>query len=406
MSTYKRGGIWWYRFKFAGQTIRESTKSASRVVARDAERARRRELEEGFNGLTKPQRAQVFSAVAEQWLAAKSAHLAPRSITIECLNLKHLNPVFGNRLLCDISADDIAAYQVIRLKEGAAPKTVNLEIGTVRAILRRNRLWANLQPDVKMLRVREDVGRALTEDEESRLLDECGKSRSRSLYAAVALALNTCMRYSEIRLLHWYQLDLRKGVITVGSSKTEAGDGRVIPINERLRTVLEFWADMFSARRPEDFVFPAEKYGAAGDSFQPCVYAVDLRKPIGDWKKAWETAKERAGVQCRFHDLRHTGCTRMLERGVPFPVVSEVMGWSASTAIRMAKRYGHIGNAARREAVGKLSSTTMCDAEGAQKWAQSRQEKPEESGKSLKRYGSSGRTRTYNPPVNSRMLCH
>ena len=59
----------------------------------------------------------------------------------------------------------------------------------------------------------------------------------------------------------------------------------------------------------------------------------------------------------------------MLEAGVPFSVVSEIMGWSASTAVRMAKRYGHIGHSARREAVDKLSSATVFDAEGAQKWA-------------------------------------
>jgi integrase len=76
-------------------------------------------------------------------------------------------------------------------------------------------------------------------------------------------------------------------------------------------------------------------------------------------------------VTCRFHDLRHTGCTRILEAGVPFGVVAEIMGWSASTAVRMAKRYGHIGQAARREAVDKLASACVFDAEGAQKWAQS-----------------------------------
>ena len=70
------------------------------------------------------------------------------------------------------------------------------------------------------------------------------------------------------------------------------------------------------------------------------------------------------------HDLRHTGCTRMLEAGVPFSVVSDIMGWSASTAVRMAKRYGHIGHSARREAVDKLSNATVFDSEGAQKWAQ------------------------------------
>lgn len=61
----------------------------------------------------------------------------------------------------------------------------------------------------------------------------------------------------------------------------------------------------------------------------------------------------------------------MLEAGVPFGVVSDIMGWSASTAVRMAKRYGHIGHSARHETVDKLSSATIFDAEGAQKWAQS-----------------------------------
>jgi hypothetical protein len=32
------------------------------------------------------------------------------------------------------------------------------------------------------------------------------------------------------------------------------------------------------------------------------------------------------------------------EAGQPFAVVAEIMGWSAGTAVRMAKRYGHIGD--------------------------------------------------------------
>ena len=43
-----------------------------------------------------------------------------------------------------------------------------------------------------------------------------------------------------------------------------------------------------------------------------------------------EAAKKRAGVQCRFHDLRHTGCTRMLEAGVAFSVLATLMGWAAN----------------------------------------------------------------------------
>jgi Phage integrase, N-terminal SAM-like domain len=182
MSVYKRGETWWYKFKFAGQTIRESAKTGSKTVAISAERIRRRELEEGFNGISKPQRAQLFTLAVENWLEAKKAHLSPRSVTIERLNLKHLKPFFGGLLLCDIKADDIAAYQSERMREEAAPKTINLEVGTLRAILRKHRLWANIQPDVQMLRASEYVGRALTQIEEKTLLNECRKSRSQSLY--------------------------------------------------------------------------------------------------------------------------------------------------------------------------------------------------------------------------------
>ena len=129
MSLYKRGEVWWYKFRFAGQPIRETSKSSSKTVARDAECARRRELELGFNRIERQQAAQLFSIAAENWLKSKRAHLAARSVIIEQANLKHLNPHFGRKLVCDISSDDVGQYQAMRLSEGAAPKTVNLEVG-------------------------------------------------------------------------------------------------------------------------------------------------------------------------------------------------------------------------------------------------------------------------------------
>jgi integrase len=388
MSVYKRCETWWYRFKFAGQPILESTKSTSKTLAKDAERVRRRELENGFNGTSKPQRAQLFGVAADAWLESKSAHLSPRTVTIEKTNLeKHLKPVLGSMLVGDIGSDDIGAYQAARLKEKAAPKTINLELGTLRAILRKHRLWAAIQPDVRMLDSSKRVGCALSPEEEAALLKECRQSRSRSLYVAVVIALGTCMRYGEIRLTRWNQIDFSKGELRVENSKTKQGEGRVIPLSPRVRMVLEFWAARFPNRKPTHFVFPLEKYGGKGndDAFGftgSIVYATDPTQSIGNWKEAWEAAKKRAGralnpeaekpelLRCRFHDLRHTGCTRMLEAGVPFFVVSDIMGWAASTAIRMSKVYGHIGNSARRDAVDKLANVTVFDAEGAQKWAQ------------------------------------
>ncbi len=127
--------------------------------------------------------------------------------------------------------------------------------------------------------------------------------------------------------------------------------------------------DFFPSREAEHYVFASEKYGGAGKDFTPKVYAADPTRPMGDWKEAWEKAKRRSGVQCRFHDLRHTGCTRMLEGGVPYPVVAAIMGWSAATTIRMTKRYGHIGQVAQRQAIELLNgisglSTTNSESSG------------------------------------------
>jgi integrase len=261
VSVYKRGDVWWYKFRFAGQIIRESSKSDSKTVAREAERARHRQLEEGFNRIERQRAAQLFSVAAENWLSTKQTHLAPRSVAIERANLKHLNLFFGKMLVCDIRAEDVACYQTARLQKQAAPKTINLEVGTLRAVLRKNRLWFAIQPDVRMLRAPDDVGRAITREEEMALLAACQSSRSRSLHTAVLVALNTCMRYSELRLLEWGQMNFAARTVTVGLSKTEAGAGRVIPLNSRALSILSFWAGLFPNRDPNHYVFPFEKYG-------------------------------------------------------------------------------------------------------------------------------------------------
>lgn len=141
-------------------------------------------------------------------------------MAIEQQNLKHLRPVFGPMLVSDITAQSVSRYQQPRLADKTSPKTINLEIGTLRAILCRYKVWSTLQLDVKMLPTRDDIRQAITHEQETVLLEECNKSRSRSLYPAVTLALSTAMRYSEIRLLKWKQLDFIGKRVWVGASKT------------------------------------------------------------------------------------------------------------------------------------------------------------------------------------------
>lgn len=94
--------------------------------------------------------------------------------------------------------------------------------------------------------------------------------------------------------------------VTVGKSKTEHGTGRPLPLNERAYQVLGMWSESFPERKPEPRHF-----------------------------QSWAT----------------------------------IMGWSPSTTVRMSGRYGHIGQAAQREAAKALNGASS-EADGAQNWAQ------------------------------------
>jgi integrase len=167
---------------------------------------------------------------------------------------------------------------------------------------------------------------------------------------------NTGLRHDELRLLRWRQVDFKNQAIIVGQSKTEHGTGRPVPMNQRAVKAMEDWAAQFPKRKPAHFVFPSEKVGISGNDEIPQVFDTDPTKAITSWEVSWTTARDVSGVQIRFHALRHSCCTRLLERGAAFATVATIMGWSPGTAMRMAKRYGHIGKSIQRDAVALLDA--------------------------------------------------
>jgi integrase len=355
-------------FFFRGQRIHESTGTRSKTLAKEIERKRRRALEEGAAGIKTRQRPLLFSVAASEWLELKQAVLAPSTLAIAETNLNRLLPTFGGMLLCDIEARDIARYQRARQDGGAAPRTINMEIGTLRAILKRNRHWANVQPDVKMLPERTDAGRAISAREEKALLAACAESRSRLLHPFVVLAIETGARYGVIRTLQWKRVDFENRCLQWGHDKTPAGTGRIVPLSPRAAAMLEFWAAQFPDRQPEHYVFPREMCAARGTAgtfgfSRSLPRNTDPTQPIGDIKEAWEAAKKRAGellgtavpLRCRFHDLRHTAASRMLEAGVPMTKVAKILGWAPGTMALMAHRYGHFTLEELRPAVAAIS---------------------------------------------------
>jgi len=71
-----------------------------------------------------------------------------------------------------------------------------------------------------------------------------------------------------------------------------------------------------------------------------------------DLTTAWDALRERTGVQCRLHDLRHTAATHMAEAGVPESPMRAIVG---HMSIAMLERYSHVRMAAKRDAIKSLA---------------------------------------------------
>jgi hypothetical protein len=76
---YLGGDTWWFEFQFNDARIRESAKTNSKTIARQAEIQRRRQLELGINRIPQPKRTPLFKVAAEQWLLSLSG-LANKSV--------------------------------------------------------------------------------------------------------------------------------------------------------------------------------------------------------------------------------------------------------------------------------------------------------------------------------------
>jgi len=464
MSLFRRGEIWWYEFWFSGRRIRESSKSPSKTIAKGAEQKRKRELEEGFNNFTdqRHERIRTFSDLADEFLAAYKLRL-PQSVVFAEYAVHHLKQILGSKMLVDFNEAAVIHYQNARLDEGASPKSVNEEVGFLLRILDEpgDLLRVRLRKRKMLkLKVHTTVGKAFTPEEKDRMLEEARKARSPHIFPALSLALNAGMRDAEIKTLTWEQIDFTKKYLTVGHSKTEAGEGRTIPLNSTLLEVFaeysEWYRMKFGAPQAEWYVFP---FGKPSPS--------DPTRPVTTLKTAWNNVRKKAQVKGRWHDNRHTLITDLAESGAGDQTIMDIAGHVSK---QMLKHYSHIRMEAKRRALESIvtgrpveeSSQETGQAEGyPQKSPHGLQNGVKRTGKtqaaakdesvpaaanaekqcseiptntqvfdvgypqkspqsafsrgcqgvrkarkSMKIIGSSGRTRTYNPSVNSRMLCH
>ena len=247
-------------------------------------------------------------------------------------------------MFVDCNETVVVAYQNERLSEKAAPKSVNDEVGFLLRILGDQgdllRLRLKKRKLLK-LKVGKPIGKAYTANEKERMLVEARKGRSPHIYPAIMLALNAGIRDAELKTLTWAQVDLAKGYLTVGKSKTEAGEGRTIPFNtalaETLREYAEWYEAVFVEMRPEWYLFPAGKPRPS-----------DPTRPVTTLKTAWNTVREKANVKGRWHDHRHTLITDLAESGAGDQTIMDIAGHVSKS---MLKHYSHIRMQAKRDAL-------------------------------------------------------
>jgi integrase len=166
------------------------------------------------------------------------------------------------------------------------------------------------------------------------------------MFPAYMLARNGGLRDNEIKTVTWEQFDFNKRTVQVGKAKTEAGRGRIVPLNDEVYEPMvahrAWYIKRFSEARPEWYVFP---WGKPRPS--------DPTRHITSFKKAWGTVRKNAEVKGRWHDNRHTLITELAETGTGAETIMQIAGHIDR---QMLEHYSHIRIKAKREALARVAA--------------------------------------------------
>ncbi|HSA49784.1 MAG TPA: site-specific integrase, partial [Yinghuangia sp.] len=200
-------------------------------------------------------------------------------------------------------------------------------------------------------------GKGLTPDQARGLLSLLSDDRLRVLYL---LAVTLGMRKGELLGLKWDAVDFTKGTLTVrlalqrikgelvlAAPKT-ATSVRVIPLPT-------FVLDALKERRQQQ----EEEYKECGPEWLDSgyVFTTAVGSPVDprNLLRHWYALRKRAGLlDFRFHDLRHTCASLLLDLGAPPHVVREILG-HAGIEVTMGV-YAHASDSEKRKAIEGLTS--------------------------------------------------
>lgn len=352
MSIFRRGEIWYASYSLpGGKRIKESLGTSDKRLANELHDKRKAELWRverlgDFPDVT-------FDDACMRWLEEKAekkslkddrGRMAFWLAHFEGVRLKDITEQkiysavsrMSNRKQLEIWKAKAAAaqrnglpapeYQATQVTTSTKAKHLALMKAILRAAEREWK-WLEKAPVIKIPQVRNKRVRWLEVEEAKRLIDECPEP----LKSVVRFALATGLRRSNIINLEWQQIDMQRRVAWVNPEESKSNRAIGVALNDTACKVLR---DQIGKHHKWVFVHTKAAKRADGTS-TPAV-----RKMRIDSKTSWLSACRRAGIEdFRFHDLRHTWASWLIQSGVPLSVLQEMGGWES---IEMVRRYAHL----------------------------------------------------------------
>ena len=352
MSIFRRGAVWYGSYTTpGGKRIKESLGTEDRKQAQELHDRRKAELWRierlgDFPDVT-------FEEACLRWLEEK-AH--KKSLDADKGRIGFWLMHFEGVLLKDISEAKIYAAvsrmtnrkakerweqrAVSMAKKGldvgdykpaaVSTSTKAKHLALMKALMRaaeREWKWIEKSPVIKVPQERNKRVRWLEPAEAKRLIEQCPEP----LKSTVEFALATGLRRSNIVDLKWQQIDLQRKVAWIYPEESKSGRAIGVALNEMAESVLKR-----QIGRHHNWVFVHTESVKRNDG----TTTASVRKMRVDSNTAWRAALKRAGIDdFRFHDLRHTWASWLIQAGVPLSALQEMGGWES---IEMVQRYAHL----------------------------------------------------------------
>lgn len=312
MPVERRGDAWEVTVNWRGARYRRSSRHWTRAQASEVERTLLNELHAQSIG-KQPERS--FYEAVEKW---RNEYLpAITDQKREKAHLKALAPFMQGKNLKD--AQEVAA-EAKKAWQSLAPATVNRRLAIMRRIVNLaydewGWLEQPLGQKISLLPNKRQRHVYATPKQVEKLAAACPRSGGYILLAA----------YTGIRrgqLLRLTASQVQGGCLNLGTDG-KTGQPQLVPLHRRVKAI---------------------------------AHRLPLCSPQ-ILRDEWEDARKEAGLtHLRFHDLRHTAASWLLQSGASLKHVADLLGHSD---MRMAQRYAHLQVADLRRAISKMPATQM-----------------------------------------------